>query len=41
MQIGDWKSAGSVAPLYRELEQLGLVSNIAELEAFGFTVVPP
>tara|TARA_Y100001934_G_scaffold75028_1_gene93258 strand:+ start:3665 stop:4690 length:1026 start_codon:yes stop_codon:yes gene_type:complete len=41
MQIGDWKSAGSVAPLYRELEQLRLVSNIAELEAFGFTVVPP
>ena len=41
MEIGDWKSAGAVAPLYRELRQLGLESNIAELEAFGFTVVPP
>ena len=41
MEIGDWQSAGSVAPLYRELVQLGLESNIAELDAFGFTVVPP
>ena len=41
LQIGDWKSAGSVAPLYRELTQIGLESNIAELDAFGFTVVPP
>lgn len=41
MDIGEWKSAGSVAPLYRELRELGLETNIAELEAFGFTVVPP
>ena len=41
MEIGEWKSAGSVAPLYNELKQLGLESNIAELESFGFTVVPP
>ncbi|MYE25541.1 MAG: hypothetical protein F4Y01_16655, partial [Gammaproteobacteria bacterium] len=41
VEIEDWKSAGSVAPLYRELRQLGLESNIVELEAFGFTVVPP
>ncbi len=41
MEIGDWKSAGSVAPLYQELKQIGLESNIAELDAFGFTVVPP
>lgn len=41
MEIGDWQSAGSVAPLYRELKQLGLESNIAELDTFGFTVVPP
>lgn len=27
--------------LYRELQQLGLESNVAELETFGFTVVPP
>ena len=41
MEIGDWKSAGSVSPLYKELRQLDLESNIAELEAFGYTVVPP
>ena len=41
MKIGNWKSAGSVALLYQELKQLKLESNIAELEAFGFTVVPP
>ncbi|MCY3857836.1 MAG: phytanoyl-CoA dioxygenase family protein [Gammaproteobacteria bacterium] len=41
MEIGDWKSTGSVAPLYKELAQLDLLSNITELEAFGFTVVPP
>ncbi len=41
MEIEDWKSTGSVAPLLRELRQIGLESNIVELEAFGFTVVPP
>lgn len=41
MKVDDWKSAGSVAPLYRELAELDLLSNITELEAFGFTVVPP
>ena len=41
MKIGEWKSAGSVAPLYQELRQIGLETNIAELDAFGFTVVPP
>ena len=41
MEIGHWKSSGSVAPLYKELKELGLESNICELEAFGFTVVPP
>lgn len=41
MDIGDWKSTGSVALLHRELRQLGLESNIAELSSFGFTVVPP
>ena len=41
MEIGDWKSTGSVALLHRELKQLGLEPNIAELTSFGFTVVPP
>ncbi len=41
VEVGNWKSAGSVAPLYSELRQLGLETNVAELDAFGFTVVPP
>jgi hypothetical protein len=41
MQIGDWPSAGYVSKLYPELRQLGLETNVAELEAFGFTVVAP
>jgi ectoine hydroxylase-related dioxygenase (phytanoyl-CoA dioxygenase family) len=41
MEIEAWESAGSMALLYSELRQLGLETNIAELEAFGFTVVPP
>ena len=41
MEIADWKSAGPMAPLYRELATLDLLENIAELDFFGFTVVPP
>ena len=41
MKIEDWESAESMPMLYRELQELGLETNIAELEAFGFTVVPP
>ena len=32
---------GATSELYAELKQLGLVENIAELDVFGFTVVPP
>jgi len=41
MNIEKWESAGPLAELYIELKALGLETNIAELEAFGFTVVPP
>ena len=41
MKIKDWKSAGPNAPLYRELASLDLLPNLAELDFFGFTVVPP
>ena len=41
MKIEDWESAGSLALLYQELKELGLETNVAELDAFGFTVVPP
>lgn len=41
MKIEDWKSTSKLSPLYRELAQMDLVENIAELETFGFTIVPP
>tara|TARA_B100000953_G_C18021634_1_gene420723 strand:- start:1175 stop:2212 length:1038 start_codon:yes stop_codon:yes gene_type:complete len=41
MKIENWETAGSLGPLYQELQQLGLETNIAELEAFGYTIVPP
>ena len=41
MRIEDWPSAKSLSPLYRELKQLDLLEHVAELEAFGFTVLPP
>ncbi|MDE0350980.1 MAG: phytanoyl-CoA dioxygenase family protein [Gammaproteobacteria bacterium] len=41
MQIKDWPSCPNQAKLYRELAELDLLENIAELDVFGFTVVPP
>ncbi len=41
MEIGDWAAPGQLASLYQETRDLGLESNVAELEAFGFTVVQP
>ena len=37
----DWASCPNQAKLYRELAELDLLENIAELDVFGFTVVPP
>ncbi|HEX2038180.1 MAG TPA: phytanoyl-CoA dioxygenase family protein [Acidimicrobiales bacterium] len=41
MQIGDWTATGTFNQRYRGLRQMGLEQNVAELEAFGFTVVEP
>lgn len=41
MEIGDWKSVAGMAAVYRQARELGLEANIAELEAFGFTVIEP
>ena len=41
MKIEDWRSTRKLSPLFRELAQMELLENIAELEAFGFTVIPP
>jgi ectoine hydroxylase-related dioxygenase (phytanoyl-CoA dioxygenase family) len=41
MEILDWPSAKHTPALYRELKQLDLLEHLAELEAFGYTVLPP
>ena len=41
MEINDWTSARHLPELYRELKQLDLLEHIAELEAFGYTVIQP
>ena len=39
MEIGDWKATAELNGIYREIRELGLETNLAELEAFGFTVI--
>lgn len=41
MEIGDWSTTSDLNDIYRDALKHGLVENIAELEAFGFTVIPP
>lgn len=40
MEIGDWKSTAGMAETYRAARELGIETNLAEIEAFGFTVIP-
>jgi ectoine hydroxylase-related dioxygenase (phytanoyl-CoA dioxygenase family) len=39
MEIGDWTSTRDLNDLYRQIRGLGLETNLAELDAFGFTVI--
>jgi hypothetical protein len=41
MEIGDWKATAELNEVYRKARELGIESNLAELEAFGFTIVEP
>lgn len=41
MEIGTWKAAPETCATFKRIRELGLESNVAELEAFGFTVVEP
>ena len=41
MEIGNWKSVAGMTEIYNKARELGLESNIAEYEAFGFTVIEP
>jgi hypothetical protein len=39
IEIGDWKATRGLNEAYRAIRRMGLESNIAELDAFGFTVI--
>src|SRR6185437_11278850 len=39
MDIGDWSATPDLVDIYRDIRARGLESNLAELEAFGFTVI--
>jgi ectoine hydroxylase-related dioxygenase (phytanoyl-CoA dioxygenase family) len=41
MQIQNWKSMAGLAELYQQARALGIETNIAELETFGFTIIEP
>jgi hypothetical protein len=41
MEIRDWDTTKELSEIYRDVRKLGLEQNIAEHDAFGFTVVPP
>jgi ectoine hydroxylase-related dioxygenase (phytanoyl-CoA dioxygenase family) len=39
MKIGDWPATQALNEIFREIRELGLESNLAELEAYGFTIL--
>ncbi len=39
MEIGNWEVSKELNEIYKEAQDLGLESNIAELDAYGFTVI--
>lgn len=39
MEIGDWSATPDLNDIYREIRALGLETNLAELEAYGFTII--
>jgi len=41
MVMTDYNAAPNVDPLMRDLAAYDLFSHVAELEAYGVTVVPP
>jgi len=41
MEIGEWKATRELNEVYRKARELGIETNLAELEAFGFTIIEP
>ena len=40
MRFGDFKATEDANPAYRRIKELGLESNVVDIETYGFTVVP-
>ena len=40
MIFGDFKATEDTNPAYRRIKELGLESNVVDIETYGFTVVP-
>lgn len=41
MDIGNWSSMAGMDKVYRQVRERDLETNLAELETFGFTIIPP
>ena len=41
MEIAHWRATPVIGPLYKRIRELGLEQNVAELDTFGFTILPP
>ena len=41
MEIGNWKATAELNDIYRRARSLGIETNLAELESFGFTIIEP
>ena len=39
MDIGNWTATPDLNDIYREIRALGLETNLAEMEAYGFTII--
>jgi len=41
VKLDNWETTADLNPIYADVRALGLEQNIAEHDAFGFTIVPP
>jgi hypothetical protein len=41
VKLDNWETTADLNPIYADIRRLGLEQNIAEHDAFGFTIVPP
>jgi ectoine hydroxylase-related dioxygenase (phytanoyl-CoA dioxygenase family) len=41
MKIGEWKEPPELSASYLRIRDLGLLDHLAELDTFGFTIIPP